>query len=289
MPQRSVFRGGVHNLRTGGRHKNPGEWAKAGSEKVLRSKNLGSGTPVLTQDQANFLLSPAAKDLKPGEASRLSRDEAYERFKEIRWGWQGGDPYCPFCGYKRVYEYRCREKFKCASCGRQFSVTSRTVFSSRKAEYSTLLHAIALHIHRPSNPYQMSQELGVQAKTSYRWAQMMRSFGLTSARPASPHEKQWPYLEHEETDAEAMLAKVARLLPKGLPHHIKADVGQDIIVGLLANDFTEVDLANQVDHYLRDHYKRIEWRFDTVSLDAPVPGTNGMAWADKLDSNITRF
>lgn len=247
----------------------------------------GTGTPVLSPTQANFLLSKAAKALTPADARRLGRDESYERFKDIRWGWQGGKPYCPHCGYVRVYEFKCRAKFKCASCGKQFSVTSRTIFHARKLPYQTILRAIALRLHEPANPLRTAAALGVQYKTSCSLASRFKIF-LGQAKYAEirtkPSDTNWPYLIPGTRDPNNMLSVVHSMIPKTLPEHVRADVGQDIIVGLLSGAFTEDALAAQVRDYIKGHYARSEWRFDTVSLDAPIPGMRDLRVADRVPS-----
>ena len=243
------------------------------------TKFPGNGTPVLSQEQANFLLSDAAKSLTPKEAAGLKADESYERFKEIRWGWQKGQPYCPHCGYARVYELKCRSKFSCRSCGRQFSVTSRTIFHARKLPYQTILRAIAMRIHDAPNALQMSYALGVQYNTSYSLTKRFRIFGNANLQPKDIN---WPYVTRGTRDPNNMLSLVSKAIPQNLPEQVRADVGQDIIVGLLSGAFTEAQLTAQVHHYVRNHYSRMEWRFDTVSLDSPVPGTDGVSYSEFL-------
>src|SRR3954466_1084923 len=78
-----------------------------------RSLFAGRYSPHRPPDRS-FLLSPAARMLRPTEAARLTDDEAYERFKEIRWSWQGGKPSCHRCGHERIYEFRkTRRDLKC--------------------------------------------------------------------------------------------------------------------------------------------------------------------------------
>lgn len=50
-----------------------------------------------------------------------------------------GAPVCPVCGCLDTYELITRRRFKCAARHRQFSVTSGTIFASRK---------VALDLHR---------------------------------------------------------------------------------------------------------------------------------------------
>jgi transposase-like protein len=80
----------------------------------------------------HFLLSAAARTLSLAKVMRMSDDQAYDAFKAIRWAATDGDPICPKCGGYVVWEFKARRIFKCKECGGQFSVTSGTIFASRK-------------------------------------------------------------------------------------------------------------------------------------------------------------
>ena len=58
------------------------------------------------------------------KVARLSDDEAFNLFKEIRWASNNGDPVCPVCGHKECWSFKSRKIFKCRKCSKQFSVTS---------------------------------------------------------------------------------------------------------------------------------------------------------------------
>ena len=51
----------------------------------------------------HFLLSAKARTLSLTEVLRLTEDEAYETFKQIRWAGNDGEPVCPRCGCVAVY------------------------------------------------------------------------------------------------------------------------------------------------------------------------------------------
>lgn len=100
---------------------------------------------------------------------RMSDDEAYATFKAIRWEATGGKPICPRCGCTEAYEARTRKIFKCQLCTYQFSVTSGTIFASRKLPIRDLLAGIALFVTgaKGKSSLQMSRELDVTVKTAY--------------------------------------------------------------------------------------------------------------------------
>ena len=80
----------------------------------------------------HFLLSAKARSLSLATVARLSDEEAFQTFKLIRWSATEGAPVCPICGCVAVYTYTTRKLFKCKGCNHQFSVTSGTIFASRK-------------------------------------------------------------------------------------------------------------------------------------------------------------
>lgn len=248
---------------------------------------MARGKIVFTEEQISFLLSPAAKALKPLEAKSLTADESYERFKEIRWGWQQGRPYCPHCGHERVYEYAERGKFKCARCGRQFSVTTRTTFQSRKLPFKTILAALAIRLHDPMNAHQLSKELDINYRTSANLISTFKPFSGNIVPKTS--ENRWPFLNNDGAAATELLLRVNETIPKALPEQVRADVGQDIILGILSGEISEENLRKDVAWYIRQHYAGMEWRFDTVSLDAPMHVGDWGSWHDVIPSDVDHF
>ena len=85
----------------------------------------------------HFLLSSAARTLSVASVARMSDEEAHKKFTEIRWSDNGGQPYCPRCGGVTLYTYKARKLWKCNGCTHQFSVTSGTIFASRKLPCAT--------------------------------------------------------------------------------------------------------------------------------------------------------
>ena len=94
----------------------------------------------------HFLLSAKARSLSLSQVLRLTDDAAYETFKAVRWAETDGKPFCAKCGGVTVYEFKARRIFKCKACNAQFSVTSGTIFASRKMAHRDLLAAIAIFV-----------------------------------------------------------------------------------------------------------------------------------------------
>ena len=96
---------------------------------------------------SHFLLSAKARTLSLASVFRMSDDEANARFQAIRWADNGGAAFCPKCQCTAVYTYAARRIWKCKACSHQFSVTSGTIFASRKLPVRDYLAAIAIFVN----------------------------------------------------------------------------------------------------------------------------------------------
>jgi transposase-like protein len=116
-----------------------------------------------------FLLSTAARTLSLVKVMRMSDDEARAAFKAIRWASTEGEPVCPKCGCLGAYTIATRNLWKCADCYAQFSVTSGTIFASRKLPVRDLLAAIAIFVNGAKGyaALQLSRDLDCQYKTAF--------------------------------------------------------------------------------------------------------------------------
>ena len=116
----------------------------------------------------HFLLSAKARTLSPAKVARMSDQEARETFAQIRFAENGGEPFCPSCGSVAVYEYKSRPIFKCQECTKQFSITSGTIFASRKLAFMEYLLAIAIFVNgsKGHSALQLSRDFDVQYKTA---------------------------------------------------------------------------------------------------------------------------
>lgn len=91
----------------------------------------------------HFLLTKKARNVDQMALLELSEEDAYGLFCSFRWSSNGGKPFCPKCSDLDPYSIR-RRRFRCSEgeCMREFSVTSGTVFHSRKLAFKKLLVAI---------------------------------------------------------------------------------------------------------------------------------------------------
>ena len=124
----------------------------------------------------HFLLSAKARTLSLAAVFRMTDDEAHAAFVAIRWAETDGEPSCPRCGCLAVYAYAARRIWKCKACGHQFSVTSGTIFASRKLPIRTHLAAIAIFVSAAKglSALQLGRDLDVQYKTAFVLAHKLR-------------------------------------------------------------------------------------------------------------------
>jgi transposase-like protein len=124
----------------------------------------------------HFLLSSAAKSLSLATVARMSEGEAWEAFRLIRWSSTGGEPNCPRCGCLDSYTYKTRKVFRCKGCSHQFTVTSGTIFASRKMPIRDYLLAIAIFVNgaKGHSALQLSRDLSCNYKSAYVLAMKIR-------------------------------------------------------------------------------------------------------------------
>ena len=124
----------------------------------------------------HFLLSAEARSLSLGSVFRMGEDAAYDSFRKMRWPETDGKAVCPKCGCLETYDITTRRRFKCMACHSQFSVTSGTMFASRKLSFVTLLAAVVLFVHGVKGvaALHLSRDLDVQYKTAFVLAHKLR-------------------------------------------------------------------------------------------------------------------
>ncbi|XSG83516.1 MAG: IS1595 family transposase [Methyloligella sp. ZOD6] len=124
----------------------------------------------------HFLLSSKARTLSLKAIYQGGEDKAYETFCKLRWAETDGEAVCPRCGSCETYSITTRRKFKCAGWYHQFSVTSGTIFASRKMSFTDLLAAICIFTNavKGISALQLSRDLDCQHKTAFVLAHKIR-------------------------------------------------------------------------------------------------------------------
>ena len=117
----------------------------------------------------HFLLPAEARILSLKQVFRMGEDAAYEAFRRMRWPETEGEAVCPKCGCLDTCNVTSRRRFKCVACHAQFSVTSGTIFASRKLSCTDLLAAIVILVNgaKGVSALQVSRDLDVQYKTAF--------------------------------------------------------------------------------------------------------------------------
>ncbi len=132
----------------------------------------------------HFLLSAAARTLSLRAIYKAGEEAAYETFRMMRWTDTDGAAVCPRCGHDETYDIATRRKFKCKSCQHQFSVTSGTIFASRKMDFVDLLAAIFILVNASKgvSAVQLSRDLDCQYKTAFVLAHKLREAMATEVQ-----------------------------------------------------------------------------------------------------------
>ena len=127
-------------------------------------------------NKQHFLLSAKARTLSVRQVFELTEQQAFETFKEVRWG-KGDNVVCPLCGVlNKHYFIRVRRQWRCKDCNHTFSVTSGTVFAFHKLPLRIYLAAIAIYTNavKGISALQLGRDLGVQYKTAFVLAHKIR-------------------------------------------------------------------------------------------------------------------
>ena len=124
----------------------------------------------------HFLLSAKARTISLKAVYQMGEDKAYQTFCGLRWPDTEGEAVCPKCGCVETYNITSRRKFKCVACHHQFSVTSGTIFASRKMSFTDLLAAVVIFVNgaKGISALQMSRDLDCQYKTAFVLAHKLR-------------------------------------------------------------------------------------------------------------------
>ena len=110
--------------------------------------------------------------------SRVPQDPAKARALFLKWRFaeNGGAPFCPRCNSDVVYEYKCRDEFKCKACDKRFSPTSGTPWAYRKLPYYDILYIFAKFCNDPDgvSANDLSDDLERHYKTAFLWLHKFR-------------------------------------------------------------------------------------------------------------------
>lgn len=127
----------------------------------------------------HYLLSSSSKTFSLEHIAEMSDEEVYELFKKIRWNKNNGNPICPKCGNtQKVYTLKTK-RFRCGKsrCKHTFSITSGTIFHSRKMKLKKYLYIIFLFVcaSKSISALQITKNLKMSYKSAWVRLQKIRS------------------------------------------------------------------------------------------------------------------
>ena len=103
------------------------------------------------------------------DIGELTEKEAHDAFQQLRWLSTKGEPVCPRCGCLGHYKLKSRPRWKCRDCAHQFSVTSGTIFASRKLSMKKILFSILDFVNgaKGLSALNLSRDLGCHYLTAF--------------------------------------------------------------------------------------------------------------------------
>lgn len=116
-----------------------------GEQPARRLSRRTRGNREASPAPDGFLLSEAARLLTREAVSKLSEDAALDLFKQLRWADTNGEPVCANCQSPSHY-VTARQRFVCKECREHYTVTTGTIFASRKLSYRSILISIAVFL-----------------------------------------------------------------------------------------------------------------------------------------------
>lgn len=103
-----------------------------------------------------------------------------KHLKAIRWK---DEPYCPHCGYTKIYEFKDGKLYKCAGCRKKFTVKVGTIFEDSKIPLQKWFIAIYLITSHKKGiaSLQLAKDIGVTQKTAWFMLQRLRFASRTKS------------------------------------------------------------------------------------------------------------
>lgn len=139
---------------------------------------------------------------------------------------------------------------------------------------------------------QAIEKYGRSAPVVRRW---FAEVGIEPYKPKRPDKKStsgtptlvYPFLVRDRgTPEHILIRRVNEVVPQWLPPDRRADICQDLIVAILCGDISEDTLDLSVKDFTRQILKQFPTHFGDLSLDAPIPGTDGLTLLDTLPSDF---
>ena len=161
----------------------------------------------------HFRLSAASRTLSLKEIYKGGEEKAKAMFAKLRWPETDGEPVCPDCSCPDTKPIKDRPTFRCVACNKQFSITSGTIFASRKMDFVDLLAAICIVVNgaKGISSVQLSRDLDCQYKTAWVLAHKLREAMALEVHTG------------EELDGALWKSMVNIMAARFVPHNWKED------------------------------------------------------------------
>lgn len=142
-------------------------------------------------------------------------------------------------------------------------------------DYSRSLGGHRWHLERVSQVTHRTRNMGAGGWRTFK------------SRPATPREFRealtYPFLIHDGGRPEHdLLKRVNAAVSRAYKPHMRADICQDIIVGILSGEFDPDDLHLPVREMTKRVFALSMEKWGDISLDAALPGTDDFSLLDTL-------
>lgn len=234
---------------------------------------------------AAFRRAIEARKIDIEEVPKIADAEAREIFQLVRWADSDGRPICPACAAERPYVLPSRVgSFSCrnSNCRRTFSLTSKTIFASRKTTFQNTLIALSASIDADMNATRLCDIMGVGYKTALSFA---HRFGLRDGRRNTGRRilMSYPYMSVQSIVPGAdLLSEIVRHLPPGLPQEMREDVSQELVLAVLSGDVQRTNVIAAIPSYMTQYHRMFRGKYSDLSLDAMLPGFDNRTLGDTL-------
>lgn len=254
----------------------------------------------------HFLLTAAARTISLKAVFKMGEDKAYETFCQLRWADTDGEAVCPRCGCTETYNISTRRRFKCVACLHQFSVTSGTIFASRKLSFTDLLAAIVIFVNgaKGVSALQVSRDLDVQYKTAFVLSHKLReAMALEDAGQvlAGEVEVDGAYFGGYVKPANKREDRKDRRLAANQSGKRKVVVvgrergGDSMTVVAKSEALGGEVVASRIDHMSTvhadeaSHWDTLHAKFDTQRINHSQSYSNGLACTNQAESFFSRL
>lgn len=133
---------------------------------VAIRRQLGSIANSCGIDGATVEAIAGEKIFDKEAIEKMTDDEVESEVANILWASNGGRPICPSCKSLDAYRISTRRRWKCKECGKQYSVTSASLFKWRKMPLREYLYILTHQPDFSGNRLAAAKENGWEWKTA---------------------------------------------------------------------------------------------------------------------------